>query len=169
MDSSVNSLKNSSEYDNFSNVSKNKITRRNFLSLLGLGISALASSSLLSQNIEEGISKVYNFDISNTDFSRNYLPNHHLITPNNLKSGDTVAFVAPASPVSMGQIAKYVSFFKSKSCNTLICDSIKKQNNNHRYLSNSDEVRAAELNDLFRNPDVKAIICGAAVMVLCGF
>lgn len=158
MDSSVDSFKNSSEDDNFSNVSKNKINRRSFLSLLGIG--ALASSSLLSRNVEKEVSKVYDFNISDTDFSRTYLPNHHLLTPANLKAGDTVAFVAPASPVSMGQIAKYVSFFKSKSCKTLICDSIKKQNNNHRYLSNSDEMRAAELNELFRNPDVKAIICG---------
>jgi muramoyltetrapeptide carboxypeptidase len=88
------------------------------------------------------------------------LQNTKLIIPSQLQEGDTVAFTAPASPISMGSIAAYVRFFKSKGCKTIIGDTIRKQKNEYRYFSAPDEVRAEELNSMFADKDIKAIICG---------
>ena len=83
-----------------------------------------------------------------------------VIFPAALKPDDTVAFTAPASPISIGKIKEYVKFFKSKGCNILIGDTIKKQNNLHKYFSAEDSVRAAEFNQFIQDENVKAIICG---------
>ncbi len=151
-------LKSNCDEDNSYSLSSNaKLTRRHFLSMLGA--IPLVSHSLLSKTPNK-TQHNYDFNLNNTDFAGTYFPSNHLITPDSLKAGDTVAFIAPASPISLGQIRKYVKFFKEKSCNVIICDSIKKQRNKYRYLSAPDEQRAAELNSLFRDPKVKAIICG---------
>jgi muramoyltetrapeptide carboxypeptidase len=148
------------------NNEKNKIeriTRRNFLSLLGL--SPFAAKLLAAEKSD------FEFNLENTDFYQkenisqknenfNDLISPNLIFPNPLKEGDLVAFTAPASPTSAGSIVNYVSFFKSKGCKTIIGDTIRKQKNEYRYLSAPDEFRAEELNNFFANPEVKAIICG---------
>jgi muramoyltetrapeptide carboxypeptidase len=96
------------------------------------------------------------------------IPNSNSITinyddvllPARLNAGDTIAFTAPASPISKGSISNYINFFKQKNCKILIGNTIAKQNNNNRYFSAPDIERANELNSMFADKNVKAIICG---------
>lgn len=132
------------------------LNRREFIKFLGviqLGTLGIYSQELFSQD-------KYDFNLNNTNFIPQNNENLQIINPPCLKSGDSVAFTAPASPVSKWQINKYINYFKSKGCNVIVCDSILNQKNEHRYLSGSDKERADELNNLFNSKKVKAIICG---------
>ena len=84
----------------------------------------------------------------------------NLIIPPMLKKGDSVAFTAPASPITKGKIINYIQYFKEKGCEIVIGDTIAKQNNKHRYFSETDEFRAEEFNKFIADEKVKAIICG---------
>lgn len=122
------------------------LNRRNFLGIIGI-------LPLLSVT-----------GFSNTDITQiteeKIKTNSTLIIPPPLKKGDTIAFTAPASPISRGKISNYVKYFKEKECEIIIGDTITKQNNNHRYLSETDEVRAEEFNKFIADEKIKAIICG---------
>ncbi len=137
---------------------KQKISRRNFISLLGM--LPIVAKPMFAATLDNGHESSSVFNIHNTDFVPKYNTGDPIIIPPKLKSGDTVAFAAPASPVNTGGIAEYVRYFKAKGCRIYIADSIKKQCNNNRYFAAPDEERAAELNALFANSDIKAIICG---------
>jgi len=139
---------------------KNTISRRNFFSLLGLGVAPFVAKSFLTvDNIDENEDEDEDVISTNSEECSN-VRNKNLLIPPQLKKGDTVAFTAPASPISQGSIAAYVNFFRSKGCKILIGDTIRKQRNEHRYFAAPDEVRAAELNSMFADSDIKAIICG---------
>lgn len=80
-----------------------------------------------------------------------------MIVPEKLKKGETIALLAPASPVQK-DVAIYCAknleaygyqVYLYKSCYT----------NYHGYLAGTDEMRAEELNTAFKNPDIKAIFC----------
>lgn len=136
---------------------KNTFSRRDFLKFFGI-----MNLGLLGMQIPKAATQdYYRFNLNNTDFvSNKEYAKSDIILPDTLKKGDTVAFVAPASPVSKGQITRYVNYFKDKGCNVVIGDTILNQKNDYKYLAASDEIRANELNYYFRDKDVKAIICG---------
>jgi muramoyltetrapeptide carboxypeptidase len=88
---------------------------------------------------------------------------HHkakCIAPPPLKKGDSIAFTAPASPISRGKISAYIKYFQEKGCEIVIGDTIIKQNNGHRYFSGTDEFRAEEFNKFICDEKIRAIICG---------
>lgn len=80
-----------------------------------------------------------------------------IIKPERLKEGDTVGIVSPASAIfttepyeiaresfeAMGLKVKFGKFVKSR----------------YGHLAGTDEERAQEFNDMFRDPDVNAVIC----------
>jgi muramoyltetrapeptide carboxypeptidase len=78
------------------------------------------------------------------------------VKPPALRRGDTVGLTAPAGPLSAEQIRKAVENLKSRGVNVkLAADPKEKQG----YLAADDDARAADLNRLVRDPEVKAIIC----------
>lgn len=141
---------------------KNVISRRSFFSLLG--VAPFAVNSLYSKD------ETYKFNIENTDFYKPkanpaliqnpLITDADLIIPPILKEGDTVAFAAPASPTNIASMKICIDFFESKGCKILIGDTILKNKYETRYFSAPDGIRAAELNNFFANPKIKAIICG---------
>ncbi len=78
-----------------------------------------------------------------------------------LQKGDTIALIAPASPNSADstyQAAK--AKLESYGYKVKIYDSvINGKNYSVSYLALSDEARAAEINDAFRDKEVKGIVC----------
>ena len=80
----------------------------------------------------------------------------NLIKPKNLKSGDTIAIIAPSGNVDPEKIMTAKKYFKSKELNVLIGKNLFNKN---KYLSGSDAERLEDLHNAFLNPDVDAIIC----------
>ena len=72
-----------------------------------------------------------------------------------LSPGNTIALIAPASP-SPESIAPTVKKLESLGFHTKIASSAYKR---FGYLSGSDAERAADLNALFADPSVNAILC----------
>lgn len=79
-----------------------------------------------------------------------------IIYPAQLKQGDLIGITAPASVVDPVEIVKAVEYFTQMGLRVEIGQSIFRQ---HGYLAGTDEERAKELNDMFQNPEIKAIIC----------
>ena len=146
---------------------ENTISRRTFFSLLGVTPfafnSLLAKDNFLKYNIQnfDFFKQMQNINSTLNNPTNNPILNDtDLIIPPVLKEGDTVAFTAPASPINIASIKTCIDFFSSKNCKIIIGDTISKNKNENRYFSAPDLVRANELNSLFANPEIKAIICG---------
>ncbi|WP_211748253.1 LD-carboxypeptidase [Paenibacillus sp. Marseille-Q4541] len=80
----------------------------------------------------------------------------NVVLPKKLYSGDLIGITAPASfgdPVEMERAAGYLI---QLGLRVELGHSLYRQ---HGYLAGTDEERARELNDMFRNPEIKAIIC----------
>jgi muramoyltetrapeptide carboxypeptidase len=73
-----------------------------------------------------------------------------------LRRGDLVGIAAPASPVPEREFNASLSRFAQLGLRVTYRRDIFKR---YLYLARKDAVRAAELADLFRNPEVKAIFC----------
>lgn len=78
------------------------------------------------------------------------------ILPPVLKSGDTIAVAAPASPFDRQRLEAGVSILKSWGYRVLLPDTLFQRQG---YLAGDDRLRAEQLNRLFGDPHVKAIIC----------
>ena len=77
------------------------------------------------------------------------------IRPPALKPGDTIAFVAPAGPAELPPLREYAARLEKAGYRVIIPEGI-----GHRksgYLAGTDEERAAELNRMIRDPEVRAI------------
>lgn len=75
--------------------------------------------------------------------------------PQALKSGDTIAFAAPAGPADMKLVLDYSEKLKEAGLIPLIPPGL--DGRKQGYLGGTDEQRATELNQLFGDPKVKAI------------
>lgn len=84
----------------------------------------------------------------------------HRIIPKGLRKGSKVAILAPASPTSMGEIARCVQMLKKQGCSVVIGKTINQRDSKYKYFSASDEERANELMEYFQKPDIDAIIAG---------
>ena len=78
------------------------------------------------------------------------------IRPPRLKHGDTVGIVAPASPFDQEIFNQGLNILESMGFRTFVPDEIFE---NNRYLAGSDSQRAQLVNQLFKDPDVQAIVC----------
>jgi muramoyltetrapeptide carboxypeptidase len=78
------------------------------------------------------------------------------IRPPRLKPGDTVGIVAPASPFDRDLFNQGLNIIESMGFRTFVPDEIFE---NDRYLAGSDSQRAQLVNQLFKDPDVQAIVC----------
>lgn len=77
-----------------------------------------------------------------------------------LKPGDTIAFVAPAGPARLAPMKAYAEQLEKAGYRVIIPPGIEDRKSG--YLAGPDEERAAELNRMIRDPQVRAIfpVCG---------
>lgn len=114
--------------------------RRSFLKK-----SALAAAALMAGSVRGN-------PLQNVQFSEE----EKFILPPRLKSGDTIALTAPAGAIfNADTIQKATLAFEGQGFRVLQGETLKQQ---FGYLAGTDEFRAAELNSLFANKNVSAII-----------
>lgn len=78
------------------------------------------------------------------------------IRPRALQAGDTIRVVTPASPVAKEKLEKGLPFFVGPGYNFDFGASAFAEGD---YLAGSDEERAADIMDAFRDPSVSAVLC----------
>jgi muramoyltetrapeptide carboxypeptidase len=76
------------------------------------------------------------------------------LRPPALKHGETIAFVAPAAPGKLAPLRKYAERLEKDGYKVIIPKDIERR---HGYLAGTDEERAAEINAMIRDPNVRAI------------
>lgn len=117
----------------------NDWSRRKFLGAAG----ALTAASLLPHA-----------ELSATPFPSP--PSSGQILPPMLRPGDTIAMVAPAGAVfSTKHIPKFEGILKTLGFKVIKGKTLYSR---HGYLSGKDDYRAAEINELFADPNVNGII-----------
>jgi muramoyltetrapeptide carboxypeptidase len=79
-----------------------------------------------------------------------------IIKPNRLFPGDMIGIAAPAGPFEIEKFERGAAAIKDMGFEVLVPDNLQQP---ERYLAGSDAWRASVLNDLFKAPDVKGIIC----------
>lgn len=75
---------------------------------------------------------------------------------NKLSFGDTIGIIAPASNDDDNVISEKIEIFKSLGFKIKVGKHLYDK---YGYLAGTDKDRAKDLNDMFRDPKVKAIIC----------
>ena len=113
------------------------LKRRQFINLSAL----LSASTLVSQvrpNLE-GFAKDTN-----------------KLLPKRLKKGDTIGLIAPGYAVKPEVLEEMKSTLVDMGFMPYHTDRI---HGNHGYFSDTDKERAADLNEMFTNPDIDAILC----------
>ncbi|HEY4644063.1 MAG TPA: LD-carboxypeptidase [Bacteroidota bacterium] len=79
----------------------------------------------------------------------------HILKPPKLRKGDVIGVAAPSSPpLSQEKIANGVRYLESLGYRVRLGSHVHRT---HGYLAGTDEERAADLNAMFRDPDVSAI------------
>ena len=80
-----------------------------------------------------------------------------IIKPAKLKTGDVVGIIAPASaPVDPTKLENGIRYIEKNGYRVELGKNVSKING---YLAGTDQERADDLNSMFKNKDVKAIIC----------
>ncbi|MFD2793415.1 LD-carboxypeptidase [Promicromonospora vindobonensis] len=93
-----------------------------------------------------------------------------LISPPRLRPGDTVAIVAPSGPVPAERLDIGVGHLQDWGLDVQVMPHVLDTHPDHRYLAGSDAARAADFQEAWLDPDVRAVITarggyGAARMV----
>ena len=78
------------------------------------------------------------------------------ILPGRLQPGDTIGLITPSGPIKKQQLVDAVAQLKSLGFNTYYEESVLDQ---YGYFAGKDTDRAAELNKMFGNEKVDAILC----------
>ena len=79
-----------------------------------------------------------------------------MIKPKALKPGNTLGFIAPASPAkTLGGVTKSVEAARYMGYNIVLGESCKSM---HGYLAGDDEMRARDLNRMFADDSIDAIV-----------
>lgn len=77
--------------------------------------------------------------------------------PDKLNLGDTIGIIAPCSPVNPERAKKCEEYLKQLGYRVIMGESTKLSL--HGYLAGSDEIRANDINFMFANHHIKAIVC----------
>lgn len=93
-----------------------------------------------------------------------------LSNPPRLRPGDTVAVVAPSGPVPAGRLDAGLAHLREWGLDVRVTPHVRDTHPGIGYLAGSDAARAADFQDAWLDPDVRAIITarggyGAARMV----
>ncbi|MCR9228069.1 MAG: LD-carboxypeptidase [Flavobacteriaceae bacterium] len=78
------------------------------------------------------------------------------VKPKKLSPGDTIGLVAPGFAIKLEELYLAVDTLEKMGFKTHYTDRIM---GNYGYFSNTDEERATDLNEMFANPDIDAILC----------
>lgn len=78
------------------------------------------------------------------------------IKPNRLNKGDTVAVIAPASPPNKENLKRGLAFLTELGLNYKLGKSLYEE---YGYLAGDDHKRLEDLQEMFLDDEVKAIIC----------
>lgn len=79
-----------------------------------------------------------------------------MIKPKGLKIGDTIGVVAPASPTTIDRVEKAYEKLIGMGFKVIMGESCY---SNYGYLAGTDDVRAEDLNKMFKNQEIDGIIC----------
>jgi muramoyltetrapeptide carboxypeptidase len=79
-----------------------------------------------------------------------------MITPAILKKGDKIGIVAPARKIQMSEIEASIKVFERWGLEVELGKNIFAQ---HQQFAGTDEQRASDLQEMFDNPEIKAIVC----------
>ena len=79
-----------------------------------------------------------------------------MLTPAFLENGDKIGIVAPARKIVMDEIKPSIEAFKNWGLEVVLGKNIFQQ---HNQFAGTDEQRAADLQNMLDNPEIKAIIC----------
>ena len=79
-----------------------------------------------------------------------------MIRPPRLRQGDGVGIIAPAGPVEPSEIEPAISLLESLGFRVCLGPHVYERK---AYLAGDDETRLADLHEMFRNDEVRAILC----------
>lgn len=79
------------------------------------------------------------------------------VFPETIRQGDTVALIAPSSPVAPERADACIALLQDMGYKVKAGAGLKLSL--HGYLAGPDEVRAADINRMFADPQVRAIFC----------
>lgn len=82
-----------------------------------------------------------------------------MIFPEALQPGDTIGIVSPAFPVKTEERDASIRFWESMGFQVKIGTCLEKLYNFYGYLAGDDKSRAEDINRMFADPSVKAILC----------
>lgn len=80
----------------------------------------------------------------------------NIIKPEKIKTGDTICIIAPSGNIDKDKVLNSVKYFENKGYRIKLGKNIF---NHDRYLAGKDEERIFDLEEAFKDKDVKAIIC----------
>ena len=81
-----------------------------------------------------------------------------LISPPRLRPGDTVAIVAPSGPVPAERLDVGTAHLREWGLDVQVMPHVLDTHPDHRYLAGSDAARAADFQEAWLDPDVRAVI-----------
>lgn len=79
-----------------------------------------------------------------------------MMRPDPLRPGDKVALLAPSGPVPSGRLPAIVQGIRDMGLEPEVYESLYGR---HGYLAGSDELRAADLNRAFKDPEIRGVLC----------
>lgn len=82
-----------------------------------------------------------------------------MLFPEKLKMGDAVGLIAPASPVSVEELNRGEMFLYNKGYRVVTGNVLRKTAGIEHYIAGEAEERADELNCMFLDKNIKAVIC----------
>ena len=84
-----------------------------------------------------------------------------MITPPRIKPGDTIGIVAPAGPIKSREALQRGLDHLASTFTLVVGDTVTAARDAElpSYLAASDAERADGLNEMFANPDIRAIVC----------
>ena len=114
----------------------------------------VVSATVISNGLKERICKVCGYT------EQELTPKLEVLQIPKLQAGDTIALLCPASPTTDANITKAKQKLENYGFKVKIFASASNGNSyGVSYLALSDEVRASELNECFRDPEIKGIVC----------
>ena len=78
------------------------------------------------------------------------------VSPENLKEGDTIGIISTARKISREEISLSIQFIEDRGYKVLLGENLFSENN---QFSGTAAQRASDLQDMFTNKKVKAILC----------
>lgn len=79
-----------------------------------------------------------------------------LVIPKALKKGDTIALISASGATPQERVQPAIEAVEKLGFNVVVGETCRAR---HGYLAGSDALRAAELNAMFKNPEIDGIFC----------